>query len=328
MRGRSIQLVVLTTIMGLTGTRVSAEALYAVTDLGQVDTSPNSSFNYLNALSATDQATFQSGSFERDSHSVPLGLPRQWVQGDVARWSSGLGVVYDSVIFASGNNQGDVVGNTAETVPLVSQPHSLLALFRPDPHTVHPVDSPSQPGGVPSPGYLVVPQWNGPVNSFYGTVTAINDHKLITGSIQRYSNWQETAPVLIDASTGSVSPVELGGLGGKHGVGNALNNAGQVVGWSEIADGTHHAFLYDKGIMEDLNTLIPPTSGLNLDTAVGIDASGRIVALGTDDSGVTHEYLLAPATVPEPSTLALFGLVAGGLVVRYQLRRGRSACAV
>jgi probable HAF family extracellular repeat protein len=104
---------------------------------------------------------------------------------------------------------------------------------------------------------------------------------------------------------------------------NALNDASQVVGWSQVASGAQHAFVYSNGTMQDLNLLIPPISGITLTTAVGIDDSGRIAAYGTDSSGQTEEFLLTPATVPEPSSLAIFGLVILGFTARHhRSRRG------
>ena len=82
---------------------------------------------------------------------------------------------------------------------------------------------------------------------------------------------------------------------------NALNNSNQVVGSSQTAGGSLHAFLYSGGSMQDLNLLIPQLSGITLKIAVGIDAAGDIVAYGTDASGQSHEYLLTPADSPLPS---------------------------
>jgi probable HAF family extracellular repeat protein len=118
---------------------------------------------------------------------------------------------------------------------------------------------------------------------------------------------------------------DLGTLGGNNAAADALNNANLVVGWSEVTDGTHHAFLYANGVMQDLNTLIPPLSGVVLNDAVGIDADGRIVAFGTDRSGDSHEYLLtpdlgSPSPVPEPSTLALLAVGAAVRVLRSRRR--------
>jgi hypothetical protein len=49
--------------------------------------------------------------------------------------------------------------------------------------------------------------------------------------------------------------------------------------------------------------------GQTLTDSVGIDASGRIVAYGTDSSGRVEEYLLTPqgTETPEPSTILVFG---------------------
>jgi probable HAF family extracellular repeat protein len=124
-------------------------------------------------------------------------------------------------------------------------------------------------------------------------------------------------PRLFDNHRGDVS---LGSLGGTNGVANALNNSNQVVGWSQTTSGAQHAFLYSNGTMQDLNLLIPPISGITLTSAVGIDGSGRIVAYGTDSSGQTQEFLLTPAAIPEPSTLAVFGL----MIVAFAAHQARS----
>jgi probable HAF family extracellular repeat protein len=111
----------------------------------------------------------------------------------------------------------------------------------------------------------------------------------------------------------------------------AINNRGQVVGYSETASGaTHaflysggsmtdlgviagqtgsvayavnnlgqvvgssgsHAFLYTGGAMTDLNSVVTLPSGVTLFSAAGINDSGQITAEGSND----HAYLLTPAT--------------------------------
>ena len=111
--------------------------------------------------------------------------------------------------------------------------------------------------------------------------------------------------------------ISLGSLGGTNGVAYALNNSNQVVGWSQIASGAQHAFLYSNGTMQDLNLLIPPLSGVTLTSAVGIDSAGEIVAFGTGASGQTNEYLLTPleTSVPEPCTLAVFTVMIAAFVI-------------
>jgi probable HAF family extracellular repeat protein len=126
--------------------------------------------------------------------------------------------------------------------------------------------------------------------------------------------------------TNTSNSIPLGSLGGNSGIANALNNDSQIVGWSQIASGAQHAFLYMNGTMQDLNLLIPPTSGITLVDAAGIDASGRIVAYGTDASGQMDEFLLTPQDVPapEPSTILVFGFAILAVAAN-RLRSRRSA---
>ena len=46
--------------------------------------------------------------------------------------------------------------------------------------------------------------------------------------------------------------IDLGTLGGEESWAWAINNRGQVVGWSETTDGDIHPFLWEKGEMTDL----------------------------------------------------------------------------
>ena len=115
--------------------------------------------------------------------------------------------------------------------------------------------------------------------------------------------------------------VDLGllpGMTSSSGLG--LDEKGDVVGTSG-----DHAFLYHAatGIMEDLNARMPATSGLTLDEAFAINDVGQILAYGHGADGVEHGVLLSPTAAPEPSTLALLGLVAAGYGIRRL--RGRNA---
>jgi probable HAF family extracellular repeat protein len=47
--------------------------------------------------------------------------------------------------------------------------------------------------------------------------------------------------------------IDLGTLGGSSSSAAALNNRGQVVGWSTTASGETHAFVWDNGVMIDLS---------------------------------------------------------------------------
>ncbi len=73
----------------------------------------------------------------------------------------------------------------------------------------------------------------------------------------------------------SYAVINLGSLGGPVSVPLALNNHGEVVGWSATAgNATAHAFLYRKGRMTDLGTLGGKVSG-----ATGINNHGEIVGM-------------------------------------------------
>jgi probable HAF family extracellular repeat protein len=68
----------------------------------------------------------------------------------------------------------------------------------------------------------------------------------------------------------------LGTLGGTSSYATAINDAGQVVGYSTNAAGIDHAFLYSGGVLNDLGTF-----GGTSSMAYGINNSGQIV--GTVD---------------------------------------------
>jgi len=134
----------------------------------------------------------------------------------------------------------------------------------------------------------------------------MNDHNIIAVNEFTFASGLNLAVVVPHMISGATD-ISLGTLGGVNAAVYALNNTNQLVGWSQIASGAHHAFLYTNGTMQDLNLLIPPLSGITLTSAVGIDAAGEIVAFGADASGRTNEYFLTPveSAVPEPSTLAV-----------------------
>jgi probable HAF family extracellular repeat protein len=74
----------------------------------------------------------------------------------------------------------------------------------------------------------------------------------------------------------------------------SININGQMVGVMWGSDGVDHAFVYDpeNGIVE-LNQLIDPDSGWNLEAAVRINDAGQIVGYGTYN-GAIRGFLLSP----------------------------------
>ncbi len=102
---------------------------------------------------------------------------------------------------------------------------------------------------------------------------------------------------------------DLGTLGGYISIGQAINDAGEIVGESSFTTAFHtvDAFIYENGQMQDLNDLIDPALKITLTSATGINSSGQIVA----NAGNSAAYLLTP--VPEPGTCWM--LAAAALVM-------------
>jgi probable HAF family extracellular repeat protein len=71
--------------------------------------------------------------------------------------------------------------------------------------------------------------------------------------------------------------IDMGTLGGLETQGRDINDAGQVVGWSQTADGQQHAFLWENGTMIDL----APLAG-EFSAAVAINDHGQILLKSSD----------------------------------------------
>src|SRR5262249_20775959 len=84
--------------------------------------------------------------------------------------------------------------------------------------------------------------------------------------------------------------------------GRAINARGQILGGSSDCHNNLHAFVWEEGgPMIDLNTVIPPGSGLQLTNAININDRGEIVAKSIpagvapiDDHDLGHMVLLVP----------------------------------
>ena len=96
---------------------------------------------------------------------------------------------------------------------------------------------------------------------------------------------------------------DLGTLGGNESHGYGVNDAGDVVGWSEITKGSsvEHAFLYSGGTMHDLGTL-----GGQISEAYAINNSGQIVGYSETAGGPIvpfHAFLYSGGTMHDLGTL-------------------------
>jgi len=82
----------------------------------------------------------------------------------------------------------------------------------------------------------------------------------------------------------------------------AVNNGAEVVGAMTLAEGNRAAFLWKREYIIDLNTVIDPVLGWNLQEARAINNSGQIAGWGYLEHR-HHGYLLTPSDrAPTPAS--------------------------
>lgn len=106
------------------------------------------------------------------------------------------------------------------------------------------------------------------------------------------------------------SMIDLGTLGGPGGYAYALNDAGVIVGssYASLTPGAlQHAFVYDDGVMADLNLLVDGLGGWELTIGEDINAAGQILGTACQNDSCTS-VLLTPVPEPAAGLLLLAGL--------------------
>src|SRR6185295_5676213 len=82
-----------------------------------------------------------------------------------------------------------------------------------------------------------------------------------------------------------------------------INNVGQIVGSSRISPrtGAQHAFIWQRGAMTDLNTLLVPGTDWVIGFAYDINDSGQIAAMGSHGNEFTQRAVRLDPVVPPPT---------------------------
>ena len=138
----------------------------------------------------------------------------------------------------------------------------------------------------------------------------INNHNQVVGRIDQYicTGEGENRSCIFSGSqpffweNGTMRG--LGTLGGNDGEALGINDAGAVVGWSAVGEGSR-AFIWEKAnetaAMANLNDLIPGDSGWILTVATAINNQGQIVGYGFQNGDPNEKaFLLTPIPQEDP----------------------------
>ncbi|HKV80245.1 MAG TPA: hypothetical protein VJP02_19005 [Candidatus Sulfotelmatobacter sp.] len=126
---------------------------------------------------------------------------------------------------------------------------------------------------------------------------AINSLGQIVGQVRKADDSARIAALWQPDGTLTVLSNQLGD---HRSFATGINNRGQVVG-STIDDGNNwsHGFIWQNGVLTDLNTLISGDSNLSIISASNINERGQISGMATvlsgPHAGDIHAYLLTPS---------------------------------
>lgn len=141
-------------------------------------------------------------------------------------------------------------------------------------------------------------------------MTGLNDAGQVVGSVWKDGEDNSGRAVLYDND----SLQDIGTL--EEGYTNAykINNAGQIIGTSTLANGQDRAFIYENGTMTDLGTL---GDNSNMSNARGINASGQVVGVAESptEREVPRGYLWQDGTMTDLGIDIANGINDAGQVV-------------
>jgi probable HAF family extracellular repeat protein len=166
---------------------------------------------------------------------------------------------YDTSDAVGINNHGEIVGNSSNAI------HNKVFVYK-------------------NGQYRHIPAPAGAVNIFAG---GINEHGHVTGTLQLPTDHLHA---FVYADGASVDLGTLGNLPNGESAGIAINDRGQIAGWSSGIGFRSHAVLVTDGRMKDLGT-IPADDPFATSVATGIDHRGWVVGLSDDGGGNTFAFL-------------------------------------
>jgi probable HAF family extracellular repeat protein len=215
--------------------------------------------------------------FAENSSQDPTCIAPQVLDLEAVIWGPKKGEIHelpplsgDSIAGAAAiNDRGQVVGTSGACMSPSPLAHAVLW----------------QNGSATNLGSL-----GGALNN---TAFAINNQGQIVG--QSDLPGDTTAHAFLWTNGGGMQ--DLGTLSGDlSSVAFGINSKGQVVGNSCDASGNCRAFLWENGVMTDLNTLVCPGTSLYLTTGNDINAEGEIAGEAYDpNTGDTPAFLVVPS---------------------------------
>src|SRR5205823_3157139 len=134
----------------------------------------------------------------------------------------------------------------------------------------------------------------GTLGGTYSSAYAINNSGQVIGD-SLTANDAEFHAFLYQSGT----MLDLGTLGGNFSSAAAINNLGQVVGNSEDANHVAAPFLWQNGVIVDLNTFLAPDSGWQLSYASMINDLSQVVGYGSYNGNFAW-YLLSIKAANHP----------------------------